>query len=197
MDAQILSTIISGIFSVGAAVGSVLLKDYLDRRRVQHAPSPAIAERPSEPATPSKTPSPSATARSATKPTQHTVSTLLIPISIVIGGALLGIAARLFRPYAGVDGVHYESLTAWAILIAICITLVVHNRKSHGLPGHLLYQLENLALWSGFTCGWSLVHGYFWGDLVTLSIAWWLGCSLLGSIILAVLQTRRRTKGAI
>lgn len=197
MDAQILSTIISGIFSVSAAVGTVLLKDYLDRRRIRDAPSPATVESPSEPATLSKTPSPSATARSAAKPTRHIVSTLLIPFSIVVGGALLGIVTRLLRPYAKVGLVHYEVLAALAILIAICIILVVRNRKSHGFSGHLLFQLENLTLWAGFTCGWALVHGYFWSDLVVFILAWWLGCSLLGSIILAVLQKKRRTTGVV
>jgi hypothetical protein len=198
MDAQIISTIISGVFSIAAALGSIVLKDHLDRLRAQESVSPAARvenpyESPQVPTTPIKP----RHAQPPAKPTYLSSRVLLIPISTVVVGAIVGMVSRLFRPYANVGGTHYESLTAFAILTVSCLVLVIHNRNGQGFLGHLLYQLENLALWSGFACGWSLIHGYFWGDLVGVSIAWWVCCSVFGSVVLAVFQWRRRVTVAI
>ena len=197
MDAQIISTILSGVFAIAAVLGSIVLKVYLDRRQGQESVSPAAPViNPYEP-----TPVPEALcerrpAESLTKPTYLSRQTLLIPIATVVVGTALGIVARLLRPYANVGGTHYETLTALIILLVGCLVLIVVNRRGHGFLGHLLYQLENSAMWSGFACGWSLIHGYFWGDLIGVSIAWWFACSVVGSVVLAVPQWKRQRTAA-
>jgi hypothetical protein len=193
MDAQIISTIISGVFSTAAALGSIVLKLYIDRRKAGESMPPAAPViNPYEPPTPLETritPRPAAT---LTEPTFLSRQVLLIPITTVVVGTVLGIVARLLRPYANVGGTHYETLAALIILLVGCLILINFNRLSDGFPGHLLFQLENLAMWSGFACGWSLIHGHFWGDLIVVSIAGWFCCSVFGIVLLAVFQWKRR-----
>ena len=190
MDAQVISTIISGVFAIVAALGSILLKDFLDRRRARDSVSAAPGEVPTAPSKPRRAASP-------TKPGYRSPWVVLIPVAAVVVGAILGIASRLIRPYADVGGTHYEMLGALALLIVSCLFLVISNRNDEGFLGHLLYQLENIALWSSFACGWSLIHGYFWEDLVGVTIVWWFSCSVFGSVVLALFQWRRRSTVAI
>jgi hypothetical protein len=198
MDAQVISTIISGVFSIVSAFGAIILKDFLDRREAQDSPAVAPAENPYKspteiPATPGKP----LRSESRPKPSYRSPWVVVIPVVTVVVGATVGVVSRLLRPYAHVRGAHYETLGALAVLTVSCLVLVVCNRKGQGLLGHVLYQLENFALWTGFACGWSLVHGYFWGDLIGVSIAWWFCCSVFGSVVLALVQWRRRSIVAI
>ncbi|MEM0926992.1 MAG: hypothetical protein AAGJ83_13205 [Planctomycetota bacterium] len=112
----------------------------------------------------------------------------LFPIATVVFGTALGIVSRWLRPYANISGVHYEALASLAALLFGCLVLVYVNRRHHGRLGHLLYQLENLAMWSGFLCGWSCIHGEFWDDMVSVSIGWWVACCVFGSLLLSVIQ---------
>ena len=197
MDAQVISTIISGVFAIVAALGSILLKDFLDRRRARDSASTAPADDPHKSPEVATTSSKPRRADSPTKPRSRSPWVVPIPVAAVLVGAILGIASRLIRPYAEVGGIHYEMLGALALLIVSCLFLVINNRNGQGFLGHLLYQLENIALWSGFACGWSLIHGHFWEDLVGLIIVWWFSCSVFGSVVLALFQWRRRSTVAI
>ncbi|PAY21349.1 hypothetical protein CKO51_01860 [Rhodopirellula sp. SM50] len=193
MDAQVISTVISGVFAIAAALGSIVLKHHLDRRKVRDSIPPAAPViNPYEPPTVPETLIDLRSADPRAKPSYLSRKVLLIPIATVVVGTVLGIVSRLLRPYANVGGTHYEALAALVILLVGCLVLINVNRLGRGFLGHLLYQLENLAMWSGFACGWSLVHGYFWGDLIGLSIAWWFGCSVFGSVVLAVFQSREQ-----
>ena len=193
MDAQIVSTIMSGVFAIAAALGSIVVKIYLDRRQGEASmlhEAPVI--NPYEPPVVPEAVSERQPSESRVDPTSFSRRVLLIPITTVFVGTIVGIVSRLLRPYANVGGTHYETLAALIILLVGCLVLINVNQLSHVLSGHVLYQLENLAMWSGFACGWSAIHGDFWGDLIGVSIAWWFGCSVFGSVLLALFQWRRQ-----
>ena len=193
MDAQIVSTIMSGVFAIAAALGSIVVKIYLDRRQGEESmPPEAPVINPYEPPVVPEAVSERQPAEPRAEPTYFSRQLLLIPITTVFVGTIVGIVSRLLRPYANVGGTHYETLAALIILLVGCLVLINVNRLSHGFLGHVLYQLENLAMWSGFACGWSVIHGCFWGDLIGVSIAWWSCCSVFGSVLLAVFQWRRQ-----
>ena len=122
----------------------------------------------------------------------HSRWLVVIPTVAVSVGAIVGIVSRLCRPFARDGNLHVETLVAFAILTLSCIVLVIYSRKDHQRLGHVLYQLGNFALWTGFACGWSFVHGYFWDDLVGLSIGGWFCCSLFGSAALLASLINRR-----
>lgn len=192
MDAQFISTLISGVLAIAAALGSIVLMYFLDPCKVRESTSPTDpAINPYEPPIP-ETVNDSRPAHPLATPSYLTRKFLIIPIFTVVFGAVLGIVARLLRPNANVGGTHYEALASLVILVVGCLILIQLNRLGHGFLGHLLYQLENFAMWSGFSCGWSLMHGNFWGDLIGVSIAWWFGCAVFGGVSLAVLRWRQR-----
>ena len=198
MNAQVISTMICGIFAIAAALGAILLKVFFNRSEAgESMPPAASAINPYEPPPVPGTLIESRPAEPLTKPSNLSRKVLLIPITTVVVGTVLGIVSRLLRPYAYVGGTHYEALAAFAVLILGCLILINFNRLGHGFLGQLLYQLENLAMWSGFACGWSLIHGSFWEDMIAVSIAWWFCCSVLGGALLAVFQWRRRRTVAI
>lgn len=180
MDSSVLVAVISGMFSVASSLGAVFLKDYLERRR--HRPEDAAREEPpSAGGAPEREPSlgpppgPVPATRSWTR-----------PVAIVVGSMVFGMATRAARPmFTGPT--HYETLTALALLILVSAGLAIHHRR-RGFQ--LTYQLEVLALWAGWTSGWSLIHGGLWSDLLAVAIPAWLGCAVLGGWIASVRRSQ-------
>lgn len=126
--------------------------------------------------------------KSAAEEMPSRTSVLLLPMSIVIGSMLVGIMSCLIRPYIDNGGLHYDALASVVILIAACLALVIHNRHHFGLLGHLLYQMENVALWGGYAGSWTLVYGSIWDDLWITCIGCGLVTAVLGSILLAIIH---------
>lgn len=109
------------------------------------------------------------------------------PVGIVVGSVLFGMATRAARPLMHIGLTHYESLIAVIVLAGVVLALAIfHRRKGY----QLAFQLENLALWSGWTSGWSLIHGGVWSDLLSISIPFWLGCAVLGGVVVSLGRTR-------
>lgn len=187
MNVQTIFTLVSGLMAVAAAIGSIGLLRYLDRLT---SDSPTSTEPDVNPYQPSMATEP-LTESSVMVASNGAGFVVLVPIMTVVVGTALGVASRWLRPYANIDGVHYEALASLIILVAGCFVLIALNRRGQGSLGHLLYQLENFAMWSGFICGWSLMHGAFWEDLIAVSMAWWLGCALFGAASLALIYYRR------
>lgn len=173
MSESTLVALISGIFSLLSALGAVFLKDYLDGRRLR---TPAIAP-------PKPGPGTIATDELLPPPRPPGLRFLRRPVEIVVASFALGVVTRALRPMLEVDGIHYESLGAWALLVIGVVGLAVHHRKN---GWQLPYQLENLALWTGYASGWSLVHGGVWGDLLGVTIPWWMGCAIVGGLIVSI-----------
>ena len=185
-----ITTIAVGLFAVVAAIGSIWLKSYFDQNRpaeidgqetiVNPFASPAVTEfTESEPG-------PSFRKRAAELYRRG----LLLPAYLVVGSTLLGIVSRLVRPYAQIGQAHFDAMASLAILSATCLALVIHHRREPGILGHLRFQFENVVLWASFACGWSLIEGQFWEDLIILCIGSGVISSALGSIVLAILHRR-------
>ena len=178
MDTQVLTTIIAGMFSLVAALGSVFLKVHLDRKKER-----------------------STVLQTSTSPEQNlhasvTHSTREVmwmrPLLIVSASWVLGNISRALRTVLNIGGVHYEAVASMVLLVATALALVVHHRSHSPERGQGFYQLEVFALWAGFASGWSMVHGSAWGDLINVSVAGWLGCAIVGGIILIVLKRSAR-----
>lgn len=195
MNTQFFLTILSGILAVSAAVATILLKRLLNRRDATPA-GPSADSKINPYAPPSTLENPANTDTDAAFPTSSPPlrSVLLTPVATVVMGTGVGIVSRLLRPYANVDGAHYDALGALLILLVGCLILISLNRGTPGPLGHWLYQLENFAMWSGFACGWSLINGAFWADMIAVSLAWCLGCAVFGSLVLLALQWLRRRR---
>jgi len=175
VDSNVLVALISGMFSVASALGAVFLKDYLDTRRLRLANS--RPEQPQPSPAPEQTSHPTAPSERATGGRSWTR-----PVIIVAGSFLFGMATRAARPlFTGPT--HYESLAALVLLILLSLGLsIYHRRWGFQLP----YQLEIVALWAGWASGWSLIHGGVWGDLLAVTLPWWLGCALIGGLVVSV-----------
>lgn len=192
MGIPFFSVMLTGAFAVAAAIGAVLLKSYLDRTRLteaaddDHAMNPFASPAVLDSAEPTTQPRPQGEAAG------RGLGNLVLLASVVVGGTLLGILTRAVRPYFQVGGTHLEMLAAMGILGAACIALIIQNRRRLGVLGYMLFCLEVAALWAGFACGWSLVEGRFWDDLVSVSIVGCLFSCMLGSIVLAVIRWRDR-----
>lgn len=176
MDTSVVVALISGMFSVVSALGAVFLKDFLDTRRLQMLEVPQPQSSPDERPPPQERPARPTVGRSWTR-----------PAAIVVGSFVFGMATRALRPlFPG--PAHWESLVALALLILAALTLSIYHRKG---AFQLPYQLEILALWSGWASGWSLIHGGVWGDLLAVTIPWWLGCAVVGGLIVSVRNPAR------
>lgn len=90
--------------------------------------------------------------------------------------------SRAVRPMFS-DHVHYDAIAALVIMLVFTAWLALDHRRRGGAIG---FELENLALWSGWTCGWLLIHGQIWGDLLSVGIISWLGCAVVGAVIVVV-----------
>ena len=176
MDTQVLTSVITGMFSLCSALGSVLLNVHLDRQKEKPtALQPSTSTEQNQRA-------------SATDSTREVM--WMRPLLIVCASWVLGNISRALRTPLGVGGVHYEAIVSLVLLIASALALVVYHRSHSPGCGQGFYQLEVLALWAGFASGWSMVHGHAWDDLVVVSVAWWLGCAIVGGIILRLLAKR-------
>lgn len=114
-----------------------------------------------------------------------------------LGGAglVLGVLARLARPYMLEGSTHYDALLAIVLLVACSAAAVV---RFWGYPlsaGQKAFQLALLALWTGFGVGWTIVHGEVWIDFVYVSAAWWFGCAVVGALLLLHGHVRPRIFG--
>jgi hypothetical protein len=180
MDSNVLVTLISGMFSVASALGAVFLKDYLDTRRPR--PLDDSQEEPQSKAVPEKI-------QPAQVRVEHSAAgkSWVLPVTIVIGSFLFGMATRALRPLI-TGGIHYETLAGFILLIITSLALSLYHRR-RGLQ--FLYQLEIFALWAGFASGWSLIHGGVWEDLLVVTVPWWLGCTLFGGLIVSFRNAAR------
>jgi hypothetical protein len=108
------------------------------------------------------------------------------PLLIIIGSFIFGLVTRALRPiFSG--GTHWESLIALIVLILLASAIAVFHRRNGYQLG---FQLENFAVWTGWASGWSLIHGSFWGDLLSVAIAWWFGCAFVGGLLVSIRRNR-------
>ena len=171
METAIVTCVISGVFSLATALGSVWLKHNLEQRD----PAPVPSKR-------------KVTGEKRVIVHYERGWSLSRPLAVLLGGFVIGIMSRILRPRLQFGRVHYEMLATLVLLAVIGILLMLIHRKSR--RGFWLYQLETISLWAAFTSGWSLTHGYVWSDLLTTTAGWWLAWALAGGMF--VIAFRRR-----
>ena len=163
MDKSILTTVITGIFSLAAALGSVWLKDLLERRRLAFGSRPGGAEVPATP--------PTAQPRSRGR---------LRPLFVFLGGFALGIINRALEPFFG--SIHWVVNWVFVIIIGgVAFRMALSHRRSGA--SFWPYELEVSAIWTAWAAGWSLVHGGVWDATVRAALFFWLICAVVGGAI--------------
>lgn len=179
MSDSVVPAVISGICSIVSALGAVFLKDYLETRRSRTTSSTTQSGAEA-----------GGTSRRALSTSPFSLRDWALwkrPASIVAGSFVIGLVTRALRPLFEIGSIHYESVGALAILVALALWLVVYHRRKRS---QTLYQLENCALWTGFASGWSAAHGEVWGHFLEVLVPWWVGSAIVGAI---VVTTRRAT----
>jgi uncharacterized membrane-anchored protein len=173
MDVSIITAIISGIFSVVAAFGSIWLKYRLDQ---QTAKEKEITSESTIPDKPVSSPRPWAG--------------VIRPLLILIAGFSFGILSEVLDQTmveTGSRGYNWGFLAFVALCIICLILIFIHRRLPKGLWS---YQLDVLILWSANLFGFSLGRGSLWSDAIAFSVTAWIISALVGGIM--VLITRKR-----
>lgn len=172
METAILTSLISGCFSLATALGSVWLKHHLESRArsVETARAPSAAK-----------------AKGSSPSRQMSMAR---PLVVLLVGLVIGVVSRALRPHI-MGPVHYEAIVTLGLLVAVTLALVLsHRQSSHGLWP---FQLEAFSLWAAFASGWSLMHGGVWTDLIAVAVPWWLGCAVVGGAMLTWLRPKHAT----
>ena len=177
MDKQIVTTLITGIFSLLTALGSVWLKDLLERRRLVPVQKPTAVQEPSE--------------EKVKHPPPVMVSgwTWKRPLFVFFGAFVFGLFTRALRPLFG-GGIHWETLIAVLVLASASLWMAIDHRRARS--SFWPYELEVLALWLAWASGWSVIHGSAWSDHIVVSCLWWLGCAVISGIVVSI-HTRKMT----
>ena len=167
MSDQILTTLIAGGVSLVSAFGSILLKDYLERRR---APPGSTA------------PGPSPAAVNSPSPPRQQGRGGLDVLSVLLAG--VAVAAGFWIQTYPPQPVQLALVTA--VYAAPLVLLIVRLREQTPLRT-LRYELDVLALWGGFTVGVSLgPHRASWVPGLIL----WAVSAVIGGLVLAVVRPR-------
>ena len=170
METAVMTSLISGAFSLATALGAVWLKHYLESRPQPSAPARAPEATPEIPR-----PQPAS---------QPSLASLLIRACVVIVvGFALGAMSRVARDWF-TGSIHYEAIASLFVLVLLSLVLAL-RRPSRGARTWL-YQLEVLSLWAAFLSAWSLINWAVWSDAVMTFSAWWLGCAVLGGVLVAI-----------
>jgi len=104
-----------------------------------------------------------------------------------IAGLAVGVVSRQVRPLIR-GPIHYDAVAAMALQVSLALAVVVAFRRRQ-LPGGILYlNLAIAALWGSFFVGWTVNHGHFWHDFVSVTTAFWIGSASVGSLMLFVLH---------
>jgi hypothetical protein len=146
--ADIATAIISGSFAVAGSLGSVWLKDYLERRSRIRTAQPAPSDR-----IPAVPPHPATSVVAVTPVPGFRLRPLFIAlIGFAVGAvpySLLPMPRLLVRP----------KIVALGILCVVVLFLIIHHARLLPGRGLGLFQLEVLSLWAAFAFGASLVYG--------------------------------------
>jgi hypothetical protein len=169
LDTQVLTTLITGIFSLLTALGSVWLKDYLAR---SHSTQKQTEE---------------GTSLAAPPPAKWTWSR---PLTVFMSAFLFGAVTRVIFPLPE-RGMNTAFLITLGLLGVISLGLAIDHRRSS--RSMWPYQLEVLALWLAYTSGWILMHGEAWFTLIRFMSLWWLTSALIGGLIVLAFRSTPST----
>ena len=173
---EVLTTLITGIFSLLSALGSVWLKDWLERRK-QNETQATTEKREEVDQQPAPAP-------------QKPGWSWKRPLILFFGAFALGLVTRVMRPLFG-HQIHWETLAAVVVLAGATLWLAInHLRTGSSLWS---FELEVLAIWLAWASGWSVIHGSAWSDLIVFALLWWLGCAVIGGLVAVVGRKKAAT----
>ena len=167
MDTSIATSLISGLFAVAAALGSVWLKHYLERQK-----------------------------ESGNSPISHNEqgSGAIRPAVILACGYLAGALYRTFKGDSGISTENAAVIGFWIFSIVSFIALTLYHRRS--ARGFWPYQMDTLALWTAFFPGFFFAFGnvrtdrdFF--DAASTWIGFWLAFAILGGLAMVIMRPRR------
>lgn len=170
METAVITSVISGVFALATALGSVWLKHYLEQ------PRPASAN--TRPGIETPRPSPR-------QPRTHFAlvarPVLVLLVSFAVGAAYCHYKLEAF---AVVGPGTQESIAIAGlytfIVVAFFGLVLIHRRSS---TGFWPFQLDCLALWAAWTSGFLLVYGRIWSDVIVNAAMLWFGFALVGGSI--------------
>ncbi|MFZ5637660.1 MAG: hypothetical protein ACOY82_13855 [Pseudomonadota bacterium] len=163
MDTSIVTSLISGAFAMGAALGSVWLKHRLER--------------------PQK-PSGNARFEGGEKVGENSGKKWFFPrlLLIVSLSFLTGFLLQRYR----------ESWATFLFFAAVLFSFIGLVRAGLGSrSGFWLYQLDAIMLWGAFESGYIFSRGRVWSDALFTSIVFWIGFAVLGGGIILIARLRR------
>ena len=165
METAILTTIISGLFSIATVLSSVWLKHYLENQQ------PRLTNSPTEPE------------KKTVIMVQDAAESgnALEIVAIIVGGFIAGLLSRFSGLWLHSDIVQLVPVIA---TIATCLWIAVRNRRRR--VGILFYELEALGICTAFVSGWSLVVGRFMKGAILASGVLWIACAVVGGLVVLV-----------
>ena len=118
-------------------------------------------------------------------------------VALAIVSLLIGSGSRTIRPYV-TGTVHYESFVAMLSLFLLSLALLLRFWRFPLPQATAALQIGLLSVGSSFFAGWSAVHiaGWsavyrgMWEDLGRISLVCWLGCAVIGSLVLLIPHKR-------
>jgi hypothetical protein len=117
---------------------------------------------------------------------------LSAPVLPAVIGVILGVfEGRIFDRDR--DGpVHWGAIISLAVLVFSSIYFLYLQCRKSGWLAHASYQVQLITLWGAYVFSWTVSYNYFFDDLFFVSGAWWLSSALIGSLIITLIDARRR-----
>ena len=172
---DVATAIISGSFAIAGTLGSVWLKDYLERRRQVQASQPARVHTMAAPTPPAPT--------AAAFPDSPLRPLFITGIGFVVGTVS---SLHLIGP-----------LILFDIMLLVVLFLIVDHARAIPGRGLALFQLEAFSFWAGYVFGWTLVnHGVISRGNLEDALVCWVVSAVAGLLLIAAVRrfSRRSTK---
>lgn len=166
MEPAIITAVISGMFSLAVALGSIWFEHWLKKPRI--ANEGILAET----SVSSENELQSARGANIIRPITILVVSLLLGIfSEILHGTMLQVGQRIYE----------WGFLAFVAAGVLCLILIFVHRKSPA--GFWFYQFEIIILWAAFLSGFSIVHGGIWMDAVSAILMVWFVSAVIGGIV--------------
>jgi hypothetical protein len=121
-------------------------------------------------------------------------------IGSILLGTTSGVASALVRPMADLNGFHVEAVAVTVLLSAYTFVAVLDKRRVRAPIAWPLMHAELFLVWGSFTFAWCIttglsqhiLTGYWWDDLLGMSLGCWLANAAGAAIILGLMHWYRR-----
>ena len=115
-----------------------------------------------------------------------------VMIGVGVFGSFVGALSRTVRPMIS-GPTHYEMMATMFVLTMTMLGLLAYFGRSMFFATAMVnVNFAFALLWFGFFVGWTIVHGKIWDDMVGVSLFFWFGSAVIGSLTLLALNGGRR-----